>query len=50
MKIISTGKALSALTKMMLNAVDRRLALAERALWQRQAWMFAKRLEAGRIA
>jgi hypothetical protein len=35
------------LTKMMLNAVDKRLSKAERALWQRQAWMVAKRIEGG---
>jgi hypothetical protein len=41
---------LAKLTRMMLNAVDKTLSLAERALWQRQATMLAKRLEAGNIA
>ena len=41
---------LAKLTRMMLNAVDKTLSLAERALWQRQAFMLAKRLEAGRMA
>jgi len=35
------------LTKMMLNAVDKRLSKTERALWQKQAWMTAKRIEGG---
>jgi hypothetical protein len=39
-------KALAKLTRMMLNAVDKRLPKTERNLWQRQAWMMAKRIEA----
>jgi len=35
----------SKLTKMMLNSVDKRLSKAERDLWQRQAWMTAKKIE-----
>jgi hypothetical protein len=30
---------------MMLKSVDKRLLKAERDLWQRQAWMTAKRIE-----
>jgi hypothetical protein len=33
------------LTRMMLKSVDKRLLKAERDLWQRQAWMTAKRIE-----
>ena len=43
-------KALTLITRMMLNAVDKRLSKAERALWQKQAWFMAKRIEEGRIA
>jgi len=42
--------ALEKLTRMMLNAVDKRLPQAERDLWQKQAWMAAKHIEQGRIA
>ena len=43
-------KALALLTRMMLNAVDKHFSEIERALWQRQAWMMAKRIEEGRAA
>ena len=46
----SMKMALAKLTRMMLNAVDKRLSKAERALWQKQAWFMAKRIEEGRIA
>lgn len=36
---------LARLTRMMLNAVDKRLSKAERALWEKQAFMLAKRIE-----
>lgn len=39
-------KALARLTRMMLNAIDKRLPKAERDLWQRQAWFMVKHLEA----
>jgi hypothetical protein len=42
-------RLLTALMKMTLNSIDRRLSKSERALWQRQAWMMAKRIEEGRI-
>jgi hypothetical protein len=38
------------LTRMMLNAVDKRLPQSERDLWQRQAWMAVKHIEQGRKA
>lgn len=38
-------KQLANLTRMMLNAVDKRLSAAERALWQKQAWFAARRIE-----
>jgi hypothetical protein len=41
-------KALARLTRMMLNAVDKRFSEIERAFWQRQAWIAAKHIEAGR--
>jgi hypothetical protein len=40
-------KLLAKLTRMMLNAVDKRLPKAERDLWQRQAWIAAKHIENG---
>lgn len=40
-------KLLARLTRMMLNAVDKRLPKAERDLWQRQAWIAAKHIENG---
>ena len=43
-------KVLAQLTRMMLNAVDKRLLKTERALWQRQAWFMAKKIEAERRA
>lgn len=43
-------KALARLTRMMLNARDKRLSKIERGLWQRQAWFLAKQIEEGRIA
>ena len=39
-------KVLVRLTRMMLNAVDKRLPTTERALWQKQAWFMAKKIEA----
>jgi hypothetical protein len=47
---MANKKALARLTRMTLNSIDRRLSKAERGLWQRQAWMMAKRIEEGRIA
>ncbi len=43
-------KVLARLTRMMLNARDKRLSKAEMALWQRQAWFAAKKIEEGRVA
>ena len=45
-----TKRLFARLTRMMLNAIDKRLSKSERALWQRQAWFMAKRIEEGRIA
>jgi len=36
---------LSNLTKMMLKSINKRLSKTERDIWQRQAWMTAKRIE-----
>ena len=44
----TTKKVLVRLTRMMLNAVDKRLPTTERALWQKQAWFMAKRIEGER--
>ena len=37
------------LTKMTLNSIRKRLSKTERGLWQRQAWLMAKRIEEGLI-
>ena len=47
-KMMEQGKVkkqLANLTRMMLNAVDKKLSKAERSLWEKQANFTAKRIE-----